>query len=174
MRSPTYTSINVNTTMTNNNSTAIPQTADLKITMTTQPPSIQKRRTKYRPIARPDGLIVLQRPYQPANSPVQQPLQFEKHLPIFPISPASAKTSKIRKPIKPSQEDFAQIGGHFQDGGRDGYNGLVNAGRGGYNAPVDAATEENFDLEAGMADLTPMQRFLCEAGPWTAVSVMRG
>jgi hypothetical protein len=72
------------------------------------------------------------------------------------------------------QEDFAHIGAHLQDSGRNGYNRSVDAERGGYNVPVDTANDGYLDVEDVLVELMPLQRFLQEVGPWTPVSLLRG
>jgi hypothetical protein len=143
--------------------------ANLKITMTIQAQDKSKKRTRYRPIERPDGVIVLQRPYRPAasSSSIPQPPQFEKHLPTF-VVPATSKKPRSYAELQTADDDFAGIGAHLEHG-RDGYNEPVDSGRGGYNDIIDGR-EELWDFLKSVSKrqgLTPMQRFLGELGSWS-------
>lgn len=177
------------------NAISISTSSNLSITMSLHPQAKPKERTKYRPIQRSDGVIVLQRPYRPVGSPpTAQASTFEKHLPIFSISASSPKsTSAISKPRKAASttsqpEDLTSKGASLVEMGRHGYNDAVDAGRGGYNDLVDVGQggyQETCDEERkgieGIVDFLstfsehqkshhtmPMQRFLGESGPWTA------
>jgi hypothetical protein len=144
--------------------------ANLKITMTIQAQDKSKKRTRYRPVERPDGVIVLQRPYRPATSSSSnpQPPQFEKHLPTF-VVPATSKKPRSYAELQTADDDFAGIGAHLEHG-RDGYNEPVDFGRGGYNDVRDSR-EELWDFmkdSSKSQGTTPMQRFLTDSGPWGA------
>jgi hypothetical protein len=157
----------------NSNTTSRPNvsaSANLKITMTIKAQDMSKKRTRYRPIERPDGVIVLQRPYRPAACPpsIQQPPKFEKHLPTF-IVPATSKKPVSSAELQTADDDFAGIGAHLEHG-RDGYNEPVDTGRGGYNDIRDSR-EELWDFmkdNSKPQGCTPMQRFLADSGPWSA------
>ncbi|KAH7091608.1 hypothetical protein FB567DRAFT_277888 [Paraphoma chrysanthemicola] len=158
--------LNCNTTSRQN----ISGSASLTITMTIKTQDKSKKRTKYRPIERPDGVVVLQRPYRPATSSSipHQPPTFEKHIPTF-VVPTTSKTTKQPPQLQTFEDDLIGIGAHL-DVGRDGYNDLVDAGRGGYN-DVNDGREELLDLVKAFKKsrgTTPWQRFLGESGPWSA------
>jgi hypothetical protein len=164
------------------------QSANLAIAMTIQTESKSKKRTKYRPVKRPDGVIVLQRPYRPAATSLspQAPI-FEKHLPIF-IVPASIAKSNRGVVMKRMGEDLANFGGNLKDAeisrgdemaeaGRGGYQNLIEAGQDGYNDQC-GTRDRTLDLTGELRGLdtdyqkTPMQRFLSEAGPWSAMHLL--
>jgi hypothetical protein len=87
------------------------------------------------------------------------------------------------------KNDIAGVGTHLADMGRDGYNDvqeagreehddMANAGRGGYQGiSVDKAkgNEGIVDFSSQIAQRgkypTPMQRFLSEAGSWSALEL---
>lgn len=147
----------------------ISRSASLKVAMTIKTQDKSKKRTKYRPIERPDGVIVLQRQYRPATSSLipQQPHTFKKHIPTF-IVPTTSKITEPSPKLRPFEDGLIGIGAHL-DAGRDGYNDLVDTGRGGYNDMNDGREElldlaKTFKKSQGM---TPMQRFLGESGPWS-------
>ncbi|KAF2030880.1 hypothetical protein EK21DRAFT_88597 [Setomelanomma holmii] len=135
--------------------------------MTLNTEAKSKRRTKHRPVERPDGVIVLQRPYQPtaSSSSPQQPPKFEAHVPTF-VVPTKIKCPTRKKNAQRVGENLTSIGAQFEQG-RDGYNDVVDCGRGGYN---DVQNNRQ-DLSAFLKEilmshgLPPMQRFLSEAGP---------
>jgi hypothetical protein len=155
--------------------------------MTIHTEAKSKKRTKYRPVKRPDGVIVLQRPYRPAATSLSpQALIFEKHLPTF-IVPASIAKPNRAVVMKRVGEDLAGIGGNLKgadtnisnemaEAGRGGYNDLMEAGQDGYNDQYGAhdttlnLTEELRRLQTD-CQKTPMQRFLSEAGPWSALNL---
>jgi hypothetical protein len=134
-------------------STTISPSASLTVTMTIQS---QTKRTKYRPIKRPDGVIVLQRPYRPSP----QPVKFEKHVRIF-----DGPASRASKDGKRMDESLRGVGARFGEGGRDEGS---EAGNGVVGEP-----EEKFQFPREDAWMTkvleslPMQRFLSEEGPWS-------
>lgn len=144
----------------------------LKITMTIQTQAKPKRNTKYRPVERPDGVVVLQRPYHhPAALPAPNAPKFEKHIPTF-AAPKSPTRPTQENAIKRIKEDLPHIGGSFVDAGRDGYNELMQAGRGGYQEISEQAKGlmeflEGFGGNETTRHMTPMQRFLDAAGPWS-------
>jgi hypothetical protein len=172
---------------TNNNTVNISPLATLAIAMTIQVEAKSKKRTKYRPVKRPDGVVVLQRPYRPAATSLslQAPI-FEKHLPTFIVPASIAKPNRVVV-MKRLGEDLVGIGGDIKDAdteicnemaetGRGGYHDLVEAGRDGYNdqcgthdRPLNP-TEELRRLQKDCQG-TPMQRFLSEAGPWSALNL---
>ncbi|KAH7081194.1 hypothetical protein BKA63DRAFT_203753 [Paraphoma chrysanthemicola] len=156
----------------NSNTTSrstISRSASLKITMTIKTQDKSKKRTKYRPIERLDGVVVLQRPYRPAtaSSIPQQPPTFEKHIPTF-VVPTTSKTTQLPPKLRTFEDNLIGVGAHL-DAGRDGYNDMVDAGRGGYNDMNDGR-EELLDLVRTFKQSqgkTPMQQFLVESGPWS-------
>jgi hypothetical protein len=183
---------------TDNNPFNVSHSATLSITMSDQPEVKSKKRTKYRPVRRPDGVIVLQRPYRPATSSSPLPVsKIEKHLPAF-IVPASKATLNRVAGIKRVDEDLMAIGGCFLsmetngseemvEAGRGGYQDLVQARRGGYQDLMDAGrggyndlfgkhdnlanfTEELRQSRTGHQQ-TPMQCFLSEPGSWSALEL---
>ena len=143
--------------------------------MTIQPQleSKSKRRTKYRAVERQDGLIVLQRPYQSVSSVPQQPLRFEKHLPIFekpsPVPPPK-KMKRIMVALG-NEHDLAHIGSHLAENVKGDGGEIEVAETCGYNDVGDIEKDLE-DILAGLElcpvdhGLTPMQRFLSELGPW--------
>lgn len=155
----------------------ISSTANLQITMSfnveTKP---QRQSHRYRPIQRDDGVIVLQRPYQPPalrKVSAKQPTapKFEKHIPVF-IHPSS-NSNKERKgsPSEMSERYSSHLGAQFREQGRDGYNAPVDTGRGGYNNVLDMSRlDDLLQHERNFQGLTPMTRFLEEDGPWTVWS----
>jgi hypothetical protein len=154
---------------------SVPRSANLTITMTFLEEARSKKRTKYRPVERQDGVIVLQRQYQPSSLPPQQPLKFEKHLPIF-TGPTS--TSKPKTAVTPHdmENDLMLIGAHFHEHGRNEDNDLTDTGRGGYNDQCDGlAAILNFVKGCSKIGETsrqwPMQRFLGEQGPWSSLEM---
>jgi hypothetical protein len=165
-------------------------------TMSPQPQTGSKKRTKYRPVQRSDGVVVLQRPYRPVGSPLPIPPSFfERYLPKS--DDVASTTKSVAADSKPQNlatltseaEELASIGTHLvdlggyvyndqADAGREKGTNLANAGRGGY--------QEIFDDRAkpigGIVDFlrqvaqegeypTPMQRFLSEAGSWSALEL---
>lgn len=166
---PAYTTTNASLN-TDTSTTFIPCTANLKITLNMQSQPKSKRQTKYRPIERPDGVIVLQRPYRPATSPPQQFQRFEKHVPTFTVPKASVKLRSIAA-VKRTEDDLVCVGSQFAESGRDGYNDLADAGRSGYNDVAEAREVKYFlkDFRRGGQDLRglPMQRYLGEEGSWS-------
>lgn len=157
--------------------TSISRSANLTITMTIQAKS--KKRTNYRPIERPDGVVVLQRPYRPATASPQSTPKFEKHVPIFTVPTPSTKPKRdeprrdVTIATEKKEEDFAHVGAHLTENGRDGYNDLVDAGRGGYNDRCDGHAEllgskKGISRIEDASTRSPMQRFLSEEGPWSS------
>ncbi|OAL00953.1 hypothetical protein IQ06DRAFT_293114 [Phaeosphaeriaceae sp. SRC1lsM3a] len=158
---------NPNTTPT----TDISPIATLRITMTIQTQSKSTKRTKYRPVERPDGVIVLQRPYHPATLPAPKAPKFEKHIPTF-ATPSSSKKATQEKAIKQMKDDLTCLGSSFQDMGREGYNEMMHAGRGGYNDICEQREEldeflEGFEGYEMSRQISSMQRFLNDAGAWS-------
>jgi hypothetical protein len=181
-----------------NSTINISQSTTLFITMTVQPEVKSKKRTKYRPVQRPDGVIVLQRPYRPATSlPPPQVSIFEKHLPTF-IVPASTAKPKLVAATKRVDGELTGMGSCFLDMDTNGPGDVVEAGRGGYQDLVVEGTGYYQDLlEAGRdgyndlfgkhestANLTkelrrprtdyqstPMQRFLSEPESWSVMEL---
>jgi hypothetical protein len=194
IRSPSYLACN----QTDNNPFNVSHPATFSITMAVQPEVKSKRRTKYRPVQRPDGVIVLQRPYRPAtSSPPLQVSTFENHLPVF-IVPASKATLNRVTGTKRVDEDLTAIGGCFLgmdtngseemvEAGRGGYQDLAQAGRGGYQDLMEAGRggyNDLFGKHDNMANFTeelrqprtghqktPMQCFLSEPGSWSALEL---
>lgn len=175
MRVPTYQdhSQSNNQTSTPDPNINIASSSQLNITMTIQSYPKSKPRTKskkYRPIERPDGVIIECPGYQPTTSPPRQALQFEKKLRTLALPPTPSnikpKQRHTIESITAMDKDLIAIGAHFAECGRDGYNApnaLVHAGRGGYNAPFDLRGEVP---QQGRCGMMPMQRFLGEDGPW--------
>jgi hypothetical protein len=143
------------------------------MTIQLPPKSKSKRRTKYRAVERQDGLIVLQRPYQPANSAPRQPIRFEKHLPIFETPSSAPSSKKMKKSLIAlnNEHDFAHIGSHLaeimeKDAGTHGVAETCG------HDDVENVEKELDDILASLElcpvdrVLTPMQRFLSELGPW--------
>jgi hypothetical protein len=183
IRSPSYLACN----QTDNNPFNVSHSATLSITMADQPEVKSKRRTKYRPVQRSDGVIVLQRPYRPTtSSPPLQVSTFENHLPTF-IVPASKATLNRVTGTKRVDEDLTAIGSYFPGmetngseemvgAGRGCYQDLMEAGRGGYNDifgkhdNMANFTEELRQPRTGHHK-TPMQCFLSEPGPWSSLEL---
>jgi hypothetical protein len=156
--------LNINTTTSNIDISAL---ATLSITMTIQAEAKPKKRTKYRPVQRPDGVIVLQRPYRPTASPAPAP-KFEKHLPTFVVPTATHKQQSTRR----RDEDLAGVGSRLTETGGEDNNDSLEAGRGGYNDPCYRSEEvwgflEDVQRTRNNRQITPMQRFLGESGPWS-------
>jgi hypothetical protein len=182
-----------------NNTINILQSATLFITMTVQPDVKSKKRTKYRPVQRPDGVIVLQRPYRPATSSSSSPQMstFEKHLPTF-IVPASTARPKLVAATKRMDDELTGMGSCFLDMDTNGPGDMVKVGRGGYQDLVVEGTGCYQDLletgRDGYNDLlekhdgtanftkelrrsrtdyqsTPMQRFLSGPESWSVLQL---
>jgi hypothetical protein len=136
-----------------------------------------ERRSKYCTVEQTDSLIVLHRPYQPVNGAPQQPLQFEKLLPIsekpLPLPTQSSspkKTEKISLHVR-NEHDFAHIGIYFKENADEGPEKPADARRSRYNDSGDIEKEFRDILAERRSclvgrDLTPMRRFLSELGPW--------
>jgi hypothetical protein len=126
--------------------------------MTVQPQANSKKRTKYRPMERPDGVIVLHRPYRPSTSSLSEAPKFEKHLPTFTVVPAIKVKPRQDGTINKGEQEFAYIGAH-----------VTAIGRGGYNDVCYGRKElGNVGQLRENGHGTPMQRFLGEMGPWSA------
>ncbi|KAF2822856.1 hypothetical protein CC86DRAFT_409634 [Ophiobolus disseminans] len=126
-----------------------------------------KKRTKYRPVQRPDGVIVLQRLYRPQA----QSHKFEQHLPTFDM-PTTTTKPRTSAAIKRTEEDLACMGAQFTEQGRIEYNDPVDAGRGGYNDVADGSKDildflKGFSKHGQSSRVSPMLRFLDGAGPWS-------
>jgi hypothetical protein len=139
--------------------------------MTIQAEAKPKRRTKYRPVQRPDGVIVLQRPYHPTTLPSAPAPKFEKHLPTFVVPTA---THKQKDKIRRRDEDLAGVGSILMETGGGDNNDSLKAGRGGYNDPCCGSEEvwdflEDAQRTLNNRQITPMQRFLGESGPWSTL-----
>jgi hypothetical protein len=126
---------------------SIATTSNLIITMTVQ--HNPERRTKYRAVKRSDGLIVLQRPYQPVNSIPT----FEK----LTSSPSPKKTEKTPL-LSKDEHNFAHIGCHLVENVEKEHCDLSDARRSRYNDAEDmekelgdilASIEQQFDVCAG-------------------------
>lgn len=140
-----------------------------------------KRRTKYRPVQRIDGVVTEYPRYQVKGAPVQEAFKFEKH--IFTLDGIRGpSTIGVGSPESAEREkDLRGVGAFAEAYGRDGYNRIVEYGRGGYNAPTPMHAKRNgyadfpdqrpIDSCAGLA---PMQRFLEETGSWSEVSLQLG
>jgi hypothetical protein len=171
------TSASISASMNGNTATFnILPSAKLSIKMTIPTQAKSKKRTKYRPVERSDGVVVLQRPYRPATLPTPATLKFEKHLPTF-AAPVCKTPPQEAAAMARRDEDFAHIGANFREARDVDSDDLVDAGRGGYN-------DRNGRIEVraghGLPDFmkklrrvkgncqsTPMQQFLSEAGPWS-------
>jgi hypothetical protein len=179
-----------------NNTTNISRSATLFITMTVQSEAKSKKRTKYRPVQRPDGVIVLQRPYRPTTSPPPpQVSMFEKHLPTFIVPASTTKPNRVAA-TKRIDEELAGIGscfldintngcGKMADAGRGGYQDVIMEGRGGYQDLLKAGRDGYNDLfgkDESAANVTeelgrpraeyqrtPMQRFLSGPESWSVL-----
>ena len=143
--------------------------------MTIQNEAKSKKQTKYRSVERQDGVIVLRRQYRPSSLPPQQLLKFEKHIPTFTV-PSSTSKPKTKVTLDNIEEELMQIGAQFNEEGRSENNDLVDAGRGGYNDPHDGLEDIlNFNRgcwkTAEISRLSPMQRFLTGAGPWSPLEM---
>jgi hypothetical protein len=148
----------------------IPSAAKLNITMSLEKHS--KRRSKYQPIERPDGVIVLQRPYQPLTSPPQQQPTFIKHLHTFAAPCPSSQRVGAQPRI--GARGLVHIGSQFTECGRGGYNTPFDAGRGGYNGVFDEHEEDavvGSEEMLGSKQLSPMERYLTGVEPWSPWSV---
>jgi hypothetical protein len=169
----------------------ISTSANLKITMKISTQSEPKKRTRYRPVERQDGVVVLQRPYRPSAS-TPQLAKFEKHIPVFASSTRKSKP-RTSAALKRTEEDVVGMGAQFAEMGKDGYNNLMDAGRDGYNDLLDAgrgsfnelhlewtpqeeaideredilAVVRHFSNVAQRPRLSPMQRFHNERGAWS-------
>lgn len=139
----------------------IHSTANLDITMILES-TPKKRSPRYRPVERPDGVIVLHRPYQPASSVIQQRPKFEKNIPIF--EPRDTKSKAKGRAMAPNKVETGLkcVGAQFATCGRDGYNGPVTTGRKRYHSPASICEDEG---------CSPMYRFLDEAGPWSSLAL---
>jgi hypothetical protein len=147
--------------------TTVPSTASPKITMTihTKP---QRHTRKYRPIERPDGVITEHPRYQPVGSSSNADLKFEKKLFSLEEIPRPSKQD-LQSKFAVRESDLIGIGAALEDTGRDGYNGLADGERVGnqeLSSKLDAESLPR-DFFAGM---TPMDRFLYEAGAWASCS----
>jgi hypothetical protein len=169
---------------TDSHTLSISQSATLSIIMTIRTEAKANKRTKYRPVQRPDGVIVLQRPYRPATSSLSpQVPMFEKHTPTF-ILPASTAKRNQGPTMNRVGQDLAGIGGNLMDtkidgcfnmegAGRAGYHNMMEAGQGGYNdhcGRYERASKFTEELRQHQTECrrTPTRRFLSEAGPWSA------
>ncbi|KAF1915913.1 hypothetical protein BDU57DRAFT_515708 [Ampelomyces quisqualis] len=147
--------------------------ATLFITMTVPTQDKANNRTKYRPIERADGVVVLKHPYRPATSPAPSTPKFEKYLPTFVVS-ARITPRKEAAVLAKREEDFAHIGRNLLGFQSDGYGDLVDAGRGGHN-DCSGQIQGLADFMIGLRQIqdgrqsAPMQRFLSEVGPWDSI-----
>jgi hypothetical protein len=155
--------------------------SNLSITMTLQAQTKSKKRTEYHPLQRPDGVIVLKRPYRPAALSSPPAFKFEKHIPVL-HAPASTKHRPTTK-LEPSTaakvrvDDLVGIGAHLTEFGRGGYNDVTDVERGGH-ADVGEGDLENVleFIEAFQARrrLTSIQHFLREAASWSVFEMRDG
>ncbi|KAF2114012.1 hypothetical protein BDV96DRAFT_647499 [Lophiotrema nucula] len=145
----------------NFNSSKIAESTSLSITLHIESKPTKKSRA-YRAVQRPDGVIVEYPRFRPQGTPKPhfepRPLRLDNPLPM-----RKAEFARIVR----MEEDLRAIGA-FDDGlrklgGRDGYNTPIDAGRDGYNEPAKTSCRMRNDL-------TPMQHFLSEPGPWTSYS----
>jgi hypothetical protein len=139
--------------------------------MTLQLQTKSKTRSKYRPVERADGVVVLHRPYRPATSPPPQAAKFEKHVPTFVVPAPSTKPKPKQKIVLGKVEaSFAQVAAHVPGTGKDG---LSEAG---YDDLCQGREEllgflDGLRLLREEGQMAPMQRFLSEAGPWSPVEM---
>ena len=144
--------------------------------MTIQNEAKSKQQTKYRPVERQDGVIVLRRQYRPSSLPPQQPFTFEKRLPTYTV-PTSTSKPKIKVTPGDVEGDLMQVGAQFTEQGREGYNDLADAGRGGYHDHCGGLQDilnfaEGCSRVGEASRLSPMQRFLVgDAGPWSLLEM---
>ncbi|KAH8724460.1 hypothetical protein GQ44DRAFT_727814 [Phaeosphaeriaceae sp. PMI808] len=145
--------------------------AELRTTMVIQPPVKSKKKAKYRPCQRLDGVVVLQRQYRPNASPLPKAFKFEKHIPTFS---ASATQTKPKEMNRQTRGDCAYVGAHLEEDLWIGHDELLTAGRGGYDGIFNgrkqmfSPCQNNSDPQEGILE-TPMQRFLSEQGPWNSL-----
>jgi hypothetical protein len=147
--------------------------ANLTIKMDMQRRGRSKRHIRYRPVQREDGVVTEYPRYRPAHAPTTQAIMFEKKL--FSLDEVSAKQQTSVPAIERNiTQDLRGIAASMQERGRDGYNGPVECGRGGYNGVFDNAAASQFEVLSMSSDiqrgLAPMERFLCEDGPWSSCS----
>jgi hypothetical protein len=85
---------------------------------------------------------------------------------------------------KRMEEDLADMGGNLKDADTEICNETAEAGRGGYHDLMEAG-RDGYNDQCGTHDRTlnltgrpqtyyqqtPMQRFLSEAGPWSALDL---
>jgi hypothetical protein len=152
----------------------------LSTAMTIQTQAKSKKRTKYRPVQRPDGVVVLQRPYRPASFMVPQALVFEKHQPTFVVPASNAKPAAMAEHITPKQiavvkvrhKDLVDIGAHLAEFGRGGCNDHLDAGSDKNEVLYELGQDELLvvmeDVQ-GRQQLAPMERFLVEEDPWSTI-----
>lgn len=130
------------------NNVSIEETARLTITMTVE--SRSKRKTVYRAVQRPDGIIVEKPRYCPSSSYPPE-LSFQRRQANFRLTPPPGLTDPIRG---------MKRGGPAQRGGRalDGRT-TKQLGRDGYNEPFEKLLKE-CEFEP------PLQRFINDSEPW--------
>jgi hypothetical protein len=162
--------------------TTVPSTVNLSMTMTIQ--TKPKRRTKkYRPVERPDGIIIEHPRYQPIDSSPGPDLRFEKKL--FSLENVSTSSKlDISSRLAVIESGFIGIGACLEDTGRDGYNDFADGGRVRRNqelpsthtlggVEVHTEVQRSYD-QRSYDDMTPMDRFLFEAGYWSSCSRREG
>jgi len=124
----------------------IPSSATLNITMNINA-HVPNKHTRYRPVERSDGVVVLQRPYRPAATlPISQSNKFEKHVPTYTVA-SSAPEPRTSAAQKRTEDDLVGVGAQIEVQRRGGYNGFVDAGRGGDDELVAAGRDGYNDLE---------------------------
>ncbi|KAH7409854.1 hypothetical protein DE146DRAFT_643164 [Phaeosphaeria sp. MPI-PUGE-AT-0046c] len=151
--------------------TQISTSASLKITMAIKSHAKSTKRTKYRPIERSDGVVVLQRPYHPATLPALKAPTFEKHVPTF-AAPKPSTTATQETAMNRHKDDLTYLGSGCLDMGRAGDNEVLQAGRSGYNGICENVKNLKGFLEGSAVRetsryMSPMQCFLDDAGPWS-------
>ncbi|ORY18131.1 hypothetical protein BCR34DRAFT_596372 [Clohesyomyces aquaticus] len=129
------------------------------------------RRTNYRAIQRPDGVIVERPQYRPSPSPTPpsspapsfkfQPTSVVLHLPKTTLVSGCNTKQRMINDLRGMQTFDEML--------------LRQRGRDGYNGPVDRAASLSScsTLGAGVG-ATPMQRFMNEDGAWTPYSASSG
>ncbi|KAL6710604.1 hypothetical protein ACN47E_008652 [Coniothyrium glycines] len=148
--------------------TTISPSATLTIKLNMKTVTKQKRRTRYHAVQRDDGIVVEYPRYRPSAAPAQQDFKFEKKLLNLPITRPSFNPQKPS--ARPQEVKLANIEASSVTMGRDGYSDAVDCGRGGYNDVFDGYSIEDLVFQQQGLSPSPMHRFLCESGPWTAYS----
>lgn len=159
-------------------STNITPTANLIIKLHMEQHSKKKRQAKYRVVQRDDGIVVEFPRYHPAHAPPKQEFKFEQKLFNLPPPPPrpSPKARKLSVP-RSTDDTLAGIGACMARLPQESQDSPVPCGRGGYNDSFHATRDIRAQISGNpgygldrQRDLTPMERFMVESGPWSSFS----